>query len=146
MGDFKISIDHADGVLASQNVFLEDKLLQVLHNLKEPYSFATEKGIFNDRFVLRYQDKNDVEEDLDNDEVLVEGLLVSVNDKKININSADALIDRICIYDFSGNKVYTDKAVNATTTIVSNLSINHKPLIIQVILENGKKAVKKIIY
>jgi len=148
VGDFKISIDHADGALASQNVFLEDRLLQVLHNLKEPYSFATEKGIFNDRFVLRYQDKNDVEEEFDNDEdeVLVEGLLVSVNDKKININSADALIDRIYIYDFSGNKVYADKAINAATTIVSNLLINHQPLIVQVILENGKKAVKKIIY
>ena len=45
-----------------KKIFLEDKALQVLHNLKQPYSFTTEKGIFNDRFVLRYVDKNAIDE------------------------------------------------------------------------------------
>jgi hypothetical protein len=38
--------------------------------LKQPYSFTTEKGTFNDRFVLRYTDKTlgitDLETTLEN--------------------------------------------------------------------------------
>src|SRR5690606_17568245 len=62
-GEFQISIDQADGVLAAQNVFLEDKDLKIVHDLKkEAYTFSTEKGTFNSRFVLRYADKNAVDE------------------------------------------------------------------------------------
>nr|WP_288833322.1 hypothetical protein [uncultured Flavobacterium sp.] len=144
VGDFKISIDHADGILASQKVFLEDKLLQILHDLKEPYSFTTEKGIFKDRFVLRYLDKNAVIEDTT--AVEVEGVLISTNDKVIKINSATEVIDAIYIYDFSGELVYSDMAVDTVGTTISNLSVVHPALIIQVVLANGKKASKKIIY
>jgi hypothetical protein len=56
-GTFAISIDQVDGVLVTQDVFIEDKVTHVIHNLKNgPYSFTTLVGIFNDRFVLRYTD------------------------------------------------------------------------------------------
>ncbi|WP_164905434.1 T9SS type A sorting domain-containing protein [Flavobacterium sufflavum] len=149
VGEFKISIDHADGVLASQKVFLEDKLLGVLYDLKEPYFFTTEKGIFNDRFVLRYQDKTAVIED-DTDvpdvDVSVEGVLISTNDKIITINIADDVISAVYVYDLSGEIVYSDTAVNATGAIIGDLSVGHPVLIVQVVLKNGKKASKKIIY
>jgi hypothetical protein len=58
-GTFEISIDKVDGVLANQTVFIEDKVANVIHNLKNgAYSFSTLKGVFNDRFVLRYIDKS----------------------------------------------------------------------------------------
>jgi hypothetical protein len=58
-GTFAISIDKVDGVLASQAVFIEDKVTDVIHNLKNgPYSFTTGIGVFNDRFVLRYKDNS----------------------------------------------------------------------------------------
>ncbi|MEN9908112.1 MAG: hypothetical protein RLZZ540_1261 [Bacteroidota bacterium] len=142
VGEFKISIDHADGELTSQTVFLEDKLMQVLHNLKEPYTFTTEKGIFNDRFVLRYQDKTAVIED----DVPVEGVFISNNDKIITINTGDEVIKAIYVYDFSGGLIYSDISVNASAAVISDLSVGHPALIVQVILENGKKSVKKIIY
>src|SRR5690606_12526431 len=102
--NFKISIDHADGAMASQKVFLEDKKTQVLHDLKEPYTFTTEKGIFNNRFVLRYEDKNAVIEDIG--DVAVEGVLISSNNKIITINTTDEIIKTIHVYDFSGRLVY----------------------------------------
>jgi hypothetical protein len=51
--------------------------LTIRHNLKQvPYSFTTEKGTFNDRFVLRYTDKTlgitDLETTLEN-QLLVSG-------------------------------------------------------------------------
>jgi hypothetical protein len=58
-GAFMISIDKVDGVLASQAVFIEDKVTNVIHNLKNgSYSFTTGIGVFNDRFVLRYTDNS----------------------------------------------------------------------------------------
>jgi hypothetical protein len=60
-GTFVISIDKVDGVLATQTVFVEDKVTNTIHNLKDgSYSFTTLKGIFNDRFVLRYTDNTPV--------------------------------------------------------------------------------------
>lgn len=144
VGDLKISIDHTDGVLASQKVFLEDKLLNTIHDLKTPYSFTTEKGIFNNRFVLRYQDKSVVVEDAD--DVTEETVLVSISNKVITITAANSLIDAVSIYDFSGALIRTKDAVNTATTTISDLAVSHVPLLIQVLLENGKKVVKKIIY
>lgn len=143
-GNFKISIDHVDGAMTSQKVFLEDKTTQVLHDLKEPYTFTTEKGIFNNRFVLRYEDKNAVIEDIN--DVAVEGVLISSKNKIITINTTDEIIKTIHVYDFSGRLVYSDTEVNVTAATISNLSNAAQALIVQVVLENGKKAVKKIIY
>ena len=143
-GDFKISIDHADGTLTTQKVFLEDKVTQVLHDLKVAYSFTTEKGVFNDRFVLRYVDKNALI--IDAVDVPVEGVLVSTTDKNIKITTTGAVINEVYIYNFSGGLVYSDTVVNTTATSISNLLVDYGGLIVQVVLENGKKAVKKIIY
>jgi hypothetical protein len=58
-GTFAISIDKVDGVLENQTVFIEDKVANVIHNLKKgAYSFSTLKGVFDDRFVLRYTDNS----------------------------------------------------------------------------------------
>jgi hypothetical protein len=58
-GIFSISIDEIDGVLASQDVFLQDKTAAIYYNLKKgPYTFNTLKGTFDDRFVLVYVDKS----------------------------------------------------------------------------------------
>ena len=120
-GEFQISIDHADGMLVSHPVFLEDRLLQVLHNLKEPYSFTTEKGVFNDRFVLRYEDKN--AEIIDTVAVSSEGVVVATTDKNIMITTTDAVIKEVYIYNFSGGLVYSDTKLNATVTTINPLGV-----------------------
>ena len=52
---FSIRIDHFDGLFDNQNIYLEDHLLNIIHDLKQsPYSFTSEIGSFDDRFVLRY--------------------------------------------------------------------------------------------
>ncbi len=58
VGDFTIDIAQADGLLATKDIFIEDKSTQTVKNLKEgAYKFTTEAGTFNDRFVLRYTNK-----------------------------------------------------------------------------------------
>lgn len=42
---------------SNQNIYLEDKVLGVIHDLRQnPYSFTGTSGILNDRFVLRYNE------------------------------------------------------------------------------------------
>jgi hypothetical protein len=58
-GVFTISIDKVDGALENQAIFIEDKDINVIHNLKNgAYSFSTLKGVFDNRFVLRYMDNS----------------------------------------------------------------------------------------
>ena len=60
-GTFEISIAQVDGVFVTQNVFVEDKVTNIIHNLKSgSFTFTTSIGVFNDRFVLRYTDNTSV--------------------------------------------------------------------------------------
>ncbi len=145
-GDFQISIDHTDGILDSQQVFVEDKNLKVLHDLKkEPYSFITEKGVFNTRFVLRYVDKNAVDQGVDTAGV-DKTVLVSVNDNEISVSSTEDLISKITIYDVSGKILYQKNEIAANDFVVQHLLATQQVLFVNVVLTNGKTISTKIIY
>ncbi|WP_316634970.1 hypothetical protein [uncultured Flavobacterium sp.] len=62
-GDFTIAIDHTDGLLSTEAIYLEDKKLGVTHDLRASnYTFTTAIGTFTDRFVLRYGKKLGVDD------------------------------------------------------------------------------------
>ncbi|MBA0882930.1 T9SS sorting signal type C domain-containing protein, partial [Flavobacterium undicola] len=145
-GDFQISIDHTDGELTSQTIFLEDTVLKVLHDLtKSSYIFSTEIGRFNTRFVLRYVDKNAVQPVVDTPQV-VETVFVSVNNNEIGVSSIEDLISKIIIYDISGNILYQKEGVSANDYVVQHLLSSQQVLFVNVVLANGKITSTKIIY
>ena len=52
---FTISIDHSENIPDDMDIFLEDKLLGVMHDLKKgTYESTSVAGKINDRFVLRF--------------------------------------------------------------------------------------------
>lgn len=52
-GTLRISLNDFDGTFATQNIYLEDKALNIIHNLKEgDYSFASAAGTFDTRFCI----------------------------------------------------------------------------------------------
>jgi hypothetical protein len=144
-GDFQISIDHMDGILASQNVFLEDTTLQLLHDLKkEPYIFSTEKGTFNTRFVLRYVNKSDI---IDDTNTSVINVIISNSNNEIKINTVNEIIDDVYLYDLSGNLIYENTDIASNEIVIKNLIIsNYSVFIVKVVLESGEIVSKKIIY
>ncbi|GGA66760.1 hypothetical protein GCM10008015_04310 [Flavobacterium palustre] len=151
VGEFQISIDHTDGVLSSQNVFLEDKDLNILHDLKKgAYTFSTVKGTFKNRFVLRYVDKNAVEpepviETPQVDEV-DKTIMVSVNNNEITVSSSEDLISKIIIYDVSGKIIYQKENVSANDFVIQNLLSSQQLLLVSLVLENGKTIATKVLY
>ena len=143
-GELSIRIDHIDGLFNTQNIYLEDKELSVIHNLKEkPYVFNTEKGDFNDRFVLRYSDKtlgtntfNLSNSDLVN---------VIVN-QDVTVKSYSQLIKNITVYDLLGRKVDSYQKVNALKYTLNHLNKTTTGLIVKITLDDDTLVSQKIIY
>ncbi|MFV8391273.1 T9SS sorting signal type C domain-containing protein [Flavobacterium sp. LB2P6] len=144
VGDFSIGIDEVDGMMQSQKVYIEDKLLNVVHDLKaSPYDFITQAGTFNDRFVLRYTDKTLGIGDF---ETIDNQIVVSVKNKQVKIDSPNETIDKILIFDLLGKQLYQKISIGNNEQIISNLTSSEQALIIKIVLQNGQTVSKKIIF
>jgi hypothetical protein len=143
-GAFTIKIDQVDELLALQNVFVEDKSNNRIVNLKnENYTFNTVSGSFNDRFVLRFTDKNLALNELEKDK---ESVLVFNESKQLQVNSTKEFIDEISIYDLAGRKIYERNNINNIDFSLLDLVSNHQVLLINIILQNGHSVVRKVVY
>jgi hypothetical protein len=144
-GSFEIALSNFDGLFVDQGIYLEDKLLNIIHDLKGgSYSFTTEAGTFNDRFLLRYTDGVAL---ANNDLTASENkVVVFKNDSGININSSNMIMSSVRVLDIRGRLVHQKNNINGTTTVLSNLNIQEGVLVIQVTLEDGQIINKKIIF
>ena len=143
-GDFKISIDHVDGLFNSQEVYLEDKKTGVIYDLKAgDYNFKTEIGTFKDRFTLRYTNKTLGTGDFENAK---DGLLVSVKDKVIKVTSSKENIKDVTVFDITGKLIFNKKKVGSTELSISNLQAADQVLLVKVILENNAEVTRKVIF
>ncbi|HLT73752.1 MAG TPA: T9SS type A sorting domain-containing protein, partial [Ohtaekwangia sp.] len=99
-GSYTIGIDHVDGVFTNQKVYLEDKLLNTIHDLTvEPYEFATEAGTFDTRFVLRFTDGMLSTPDVDSVKIIA-----FVSESMFYLQSDNHVKD-IKIYDMTGKLI-----------------------------------------
>jgi hypothetical protein len=144
-GIFQISIDTTDGSLTNQAVYLEDKLTNTIHNLKNgTYSFTTAIGTFTDRFVLRYTNSS-----LSTDDFLEssdKGVIVSQKNRQIKINSMKQIISSVKVYDLKGSLLYEKDKVNDKEFIINQLQSSTQVLIVKTQLEDGKWVSEKVIF
>lgn len=142
-GSYTIGIDHFDAAFNNQNIYLEDKNLSVIHDLKAaPYNFTSEVGEFEERFVLRYTNNT-----LGNDEVtaLENSVIIYTNDK-LNVKSTLQPIKEIMVYDILGKLLLSNTKVNANEFMAVTLNPTQTTLIVKVTLDNGVVVNKKVIY
>ena len=142
-GNFTIALAEVDGVFdANQNIYLEDKELGIIHDLKlNPYSFTATSGINNARFVLRYKNETLGGDDFTNtDDVLVSSSNV------IAIASPNQMIKSVQIHNVLGQLLVNETGISASTFEINSIQKNSVPLIIQITLENGVKVTKKIVF
>lgn len=143
-GTFTISIDHTNGDLSTHTIYLEDKLTNILHNLKSSdYTFSTAIGTFDDRFVLRYAQPVLGTDDFMNTEQTV---LVSAKEKIIEVHSNKENISEISIFDVSGKLLYHVSKIGATTFKIPGLYSGNQVLIVKTTLENGNITSTKTIF
>ncbi|WP_445717972.1 choice-of-anchor D domain-containing protein [Flavobacterium sp.] len=142
-GNFSIAIAEVDGLFtANQKIYIEDKELGIIHDLKtNPYSFTATSGVNNTRFVLRYTNETLGSEDFENDATV----LVSSTDV-ISISAPHERIQSVQIHNVLGQLLVNETAISASSFQVNSLQKNTVPLIVQITLENGVKVTKKIVF
>jgi hypothetical protein len=141
-GNYTIAIAAVDGLFSSPNqiIYLEDKALNIIYNISvSPYQFQADKGIINDRFVLRYNEQKISNASLND-------VAVFVSNDQININSFTENIKKYEIYDVLGRKLATQNDINKNTATTTSIVRNNQALIVKVTLENGQEVTKKIIF
>ncbi|MBS7256166.1 delta-60 repeat domain-containing protein [Flavobacterium branchiicola] len=143
-GDFTISIDHEDGLFNTQDIFIEDKDLKIMYNLKNaPYSFKTQKGTYDNRFVLRYTDNTLATNNLDSK---ANAILVSLHNQMIKIDAGKEVIKEIMIFDMSGKLLYQKNKIKDSGFSIQSNQFHHQVLLIKITTENGKTTTQKIVF
>ena len=97
-------------------------------------------GIYNNRFVLRYN-----ETVLSNPSFDPNTILIYTDSDKIYINSGIELISSYEIYDVLGRVLVSSKNLSSNQ-IVSELQPTNQPLVVRVKLDNNQFISKKIIH
>jgi hypothetical protein len=146
-GNYTIAIAEADGFFtnnAGQNIYLEDKMVNTIHDLRSsPYNFTANTGIYNDRFVLRYTNQTLGNNDFG---IIENSVNIYTSNNGINISSELESIKNYEIYNILGQTLAAKKNVNTNEWIESSILKNNQTLIVKVILENGQTVTKKILF
>lgn len=144
-GMLTISIDQYDGLFENQGIYLEDKLLNIVHDLKTAdYNFTSSIGTFNERFVLRYLPSVE----LGNPDLggIANGLILYQQEGSIMLKSQLEDIDQVIVYDLLGRIVFDQKRIGKREYSIQSVVMDEQPLIVKVVLANGQVVNKKIVY
>ncbi|HKO78348.1 MAG TPA: hypothetical protein VJU52_14120, partial [Flavobacterium sp.] len=146
-GVFEIKIDHADGLLAKCNIYLEDTDTGILHDLKKSsYSFSTLKGEYNERFVLRYLPslKSISKQDLvENNKHQLE---IYTQENQLSLKSRVGNISTVIIYDLKGNVLYQKEHIDKEQFVISDIVAKHQILIVQTFFSDTASRTDKVIF
>lgn len=142
-GEYKIAIGHLQGLLHDMNIYLEDLLLDTIHNLSEqPYSFLTEKGRFENRFVLKFTSETltVVDNNLSEQDVIV------FKNQDVKIISKTEDIKAVSVFDLLGRNVFTRKNINHTEFSFDLSHQASQTYLIKIALQNGNTVTKKLVF
>ncbi len=142
-GNLIMSIDHFDGLFDNQDIYIQDNVLNVVHNLKlAPYTFVTAPGTYNNRFVLRYIPQ----ENLSNPsfEQQLKSVIIRKNNNDIHIKSQYETIDKVYVYDITGRMIFESKNTNSNILDILEMNTGEQTLIVKVFLKNGGITTQKV--
>ena len=142
-GTFQIQLADFDGLFTQgQGIYLEDKLLNVIHDLRTgDYSFATNAGTFEDRFELQFINST-LSVPTFNEEMVV----VYKNNQTIFINSGVTEMKQVRVMDLRGRLIAEKDQINATEVNFSNLNSAQQVLLVQITTVDGTVVTKRVIY
>ena len=142
-GIHTIAISGVDGLFtdSNQNIYLEDLVLNVTHDLRAaPYTFTVSEGRYENRFVLRYTN-----ETLGNDDFITNNSIKVYTNNTINV-TASSNIKTVTVYDVLGRTLGIVSNVKNTDVSLNGITKTQSPLVVIVELENGTKTTQKVIF
>jgi hypothetical protein len=146
-GTFTLAIDHMDGLFLNPNqpVYIYDVVTNNYVNLKTTnYSFSATPGTYNNRFRVVYNNTSAL--DVADNIFRVSDLVVSKSNDSIVINSGNTVLVNVALFSIDGKMLYNNKNVNSNELLISNLYVNHQPIIVKAISDNGSIVSKKWLY
>jgi hypothetical protein len=144
-GTQTIAINTLQGLFnnSNQDIFIEDLLTGLIHNLKNaPYTFTSELGLINDRFILRYTNTTLSIEDIDS----LNGIQVFEDNNKIVVKSNHEIIESIEVYDILGRTLFSGKSINSNRFNIDAITPSELTLFLKIRLIDGKQKIVKIIF
>ncbi|WP_146608949.1 hypothetical protein [Gelidibacter algens] len=142
-GIYSIAIDHLKGSIMlnpEQSIYLEDTYQNVIHDLKKsPYSFTAIAGDMNDRFVLRYMDRQ-----LSVEEQQLSDTFVYVKNEQLHVRAAKN-IESITGYDLAGKKVMDHHADGNSKSLSTPFQFPKGVYLMVITLENSATVTKKVL-
>ena len=143
-GDFSISLSNFDGLFTGQNIYLEDKLLNIIYDLKSgSYTFSTLAGLFEDRFVLRF---TTTALGIGATVFSQNTVLVYENESGIHVNTGVIPMSSVRIYDITGRLITEQNAIGNTQTHFKDVLATKQVLILKITAVDGVVVTKKIVY
>ena len=142
--NFDITISELGIYFSDKEVFLEDKALNIFHDLKAaPYTFSSAAGVFDDRFVIHYQDAT-----LSNDPYTTfeSSVYIFNYQNQPKIVSSKSNIQSIKVYDLQGRIILSKENLNTSQLILSELNAHNQALLVDIKLENAVSVVKKFVF
>ncbi len=136
-GSFEINLSDFDGLFENQDVFVEDTMLNIIHNLKEsPYLFASEIGTFESRFVVRFTSSTLAvsEPNLNANSIVI----YKNSDQKINVNSGVKKMKSIQVFDVLGRLLWSKQNINSNELTLKDFTSNSILLIVVEMADNQK--------
>jgi hypothetical protein len=125
-------------------MYLEDNLTETVHLLNTgPYSFYSEAGRNDGRFVLRYQFET---LSLPGVGVNSSDVLVFSQLETLMVKSKSSPIQEVMIYDLFGRRLVHEKNLSYQEFSIDNLWPAKAAVMIVVRLEDGSEIVKKVIH
>lgn len=141
-GSYSLAIAGVDGLFNTQNIYIKDNSLHLIHNLKTtPYQFVAEDGNCTNRFQLVFTNGA-----LGASQFELNNSISVVANQQIQIKSSNEFMQSIVIYDVLGRKLFDNKQVNATQLDISQIQQNNTTLLVEITTQSGARIIKKIIY
>jgi len=141
-GSYDIGIGGLDGIFTTQNIYLKDKELDIIHDLKvAPYRFSAQSGTINNRFKIVYLNGA-----LNNNDLSFNNNIAVITNENIVIRSSNEKLHSITVFDVLGRNLGVYKDINSTEFTIKNLLKNNTALFLQIKLENGAIKNEKIIF
>lgn len=141
-GVHKISIDNLDGLFENQNVYIQDNLLDIVHNIKlTDYEFSTTAGTFDNRFEIAYLDSTLGTGDF----TLKNKLYVYKENESIVIKSPSVEMKSIKIIDMQGRVLHAISNVNDFQSVI-DLNVAQQVLLISITTKDNGTITRKLLY
>lgn len=143
-GSYTIALTQFDGLFHNQEVYVEDLLTGVIHPLKEGgYTFVTEPGRYDNRFVLRYTNET---LGVNTPQFGEHHVVIYKEYASLIIQTQEAEMSEVILYDMSGRRLASQQGDLGLLVRFDQLGIAQQVLMVEIVTRDRGSVFKKYVY